>query len=214
MNWRAKILMGLLFWIMVIPLAQADNAKMTHIVFRIVDPSVPEGHFGLAPKEMWRVGTRYMRMEEVPDPERGIHGLIIVDEPHIFMINRYNNQGMHILDPGPTYNVHMPLFPFPKMSDISKLEFGGEWEFFSQRHARQMPNVKAGDHRYKSYMLEIDGASLILFTDETSNQPVQLALESDDAAYAIRYDTYETGLEPDMNLFKVPAGVKINEAEK
>jgi len=214
MNWRAKILMGLLFWIMVIPLAQADNAKMTHIVFRIVDPSIPEGHFGLAPKEMWRVGTRYMRMEEVPNPERGIHGLIIVDEPHIFMINSYDNRGTHILDPDPTFKVHMPIFPFPQASDISKLEFGGEWEFFSQRHARQMPNVKAGDHRYKSYMLEIDGASLILFTDETSNQPVQLALESDDAAYAIRYDTYETGLEPDMNLFKVPAGVKINEAEK
>ncbi len=214
MNWRAKIILGLLFWIMVVPPAQADNAKMTHIVFRIVDPQVPEGSFALVPREMWRLGTRYLRLEEAPDPGRGIHALIIVDQPHTFMINRYSNQGMHILDPGPTYNVHMPLFPFPKSSEISKLEFGGEWEFFVQRNARQMPNVNAGGSRYTTYMLEIDGAILVLFADETSGQPVQLALQSDNASYVIRYDTYESGLEPDMNLFKIPAGVKISEAEK
>ena len=213
MNWRAKIILGLLFWIMVAPPAQADNAKMTHIVFRIVDPQVPEGSFALVPREMWRLGTRYLRLEEAPDPGRGIHALIIVDQPHTFMINRYSNQGMHILDPGPTYNVHMPLFPFPNSSEISKLEFGGEWEFFAQRNARQMPNVNAGGSRYTTYMLEIDGAILVLFADETSGQPVQLALQSGNASYVIRYDTYEAGLEPDMNLFKIPAGVKISEAE-
>lgn len=214
MSWRTKLLAGLLFWIMVVPSAYADEGKMTHIVFRIVDPQIPEGSFALAPKEMWRIGTRYLRMEEAPDPDRGIHGLVVIDEPHIFMINRIDNQGMHILDPGPTYNVYMPLFPFPKSSDIFKLEFGREWEFFSQRQARQMPNVKSGDKRYKSYMLEIDGATLMLFTDATSNRPAQVAVESENATYAIRYDTYETGLEPDMNLFKVPAGVNIREAAK
>ena len=203
-----------MFWALIVPAAWADNSKMTHIVFRIVDPNTPEGHFALAPKELWRLGSRYMRMEEPPDPDRGIHGLVIVDEPNVFLINRYNNRGQHIVDPGPTFEVHMPIFPFPQDSEISKLEFGHEWEFFSQRKAQKMPNVKDGDKRYKSYLLEIEGVSLILFTDEATGQPAQLSLQSEKAAYMIRYETYETGLEPDMNLFKVPVGVKIFETEK
>ena len=214
MKRKIQFVTALLFWAWIVPAAWAGDSKMIHIVFRIVDPLVPVGHFALAPKEMWRLGSRYMRLEEAPDPDRGIHGLVIVDEPHIFIINRTNNQGMHILDPGPTFNVHMPIFPFPESSDIYKLEFGHEWEFFEQRKARSMPNVKDGDKRYKSYLLEIDGARLILFVDEATGQPAQLSLQAEKAAYVIHYETHETGLEPDMNLFKVPAGVKISEAEQ
>ncbi len=214
MKRKIQLLAALLFWTLIVSTVYAGDSKMTHIIFRIVDPNTPEGHFALAPKEMWRMGSRYMRMEEPPDPDRGVHGLIIVDEPHIFMINRYNNQGQHIVDPGPTFNVHMPIFPFPQDSDIYKLEFGHEWEFFKQRQAQSMPNVKDGDKRYKSYLLEIDGARLILFVDEATGQPAQLSLEAEKAAYVLHYDMYESGLEPDMNLFKVPAGVKISEAEK
>lgn len=214
MKGRIQFLAVLLLCLTVVRFAMADNSKMTHIVFRMADPQIQEGTFPAMPRELWRVGTRYVRMEEPPDPDRGIHGLIIVDEPHAFMINRYNNQGVHFVDPGPTFNVHVPIFPFSDSSDISKLEFGHEWEFFLQRNARSMPNVKAEGERYKSYMLEIDGAGLLLFTDETTGHPVQLSLRSGEATYVVHYETYQAGLEPDMNLFKVPAGVVITEAKQ
>lgn len=214
MKIKIYFLAGVFFWALIVSAAHADNAKMTHIVFRFVDPQVPEGHLARAPKEMWRIGLRYLRFEGPPDSDRGIHSLVIVDEPNVFMINRYNNQGQHIVDPGPTFEVHMPVFQFPESSEIHKLEFGREWEFFEQKKAQSMPNVKDGDKRYKSYLLEIDGTTLILFVDEATGQPAQLSLESGDAAYVVHYDLYESGLEPDMNLFKVPMGVKISEAEK
>jgi len=213
MHRRIYFLTALLFWAWIVPAAWADNGTMTHIVFRMVDPNIPEGHFAMAPKEIWRIDLQYMRMEEVPDPDRGIHGLVIVDEPNAFMINRYNNQGQHMVDPGPTFEVHMPIFPFRQSSETSKLEFGHELEFFSQRKAKKMPNVKAKGKRYKSYMLEIDGARLILFVDEVTGKPTQLSLKSGKDDYSVHYDIYESGLEPDMTLFKVPAGVKISEAE-
>lgn len=203
---------GLLFWMTGAVPALADDSKMTHLVFRFADPDVAENHFALKPRKMWRLGTRYFRMEEPPDPERGIHGLVIIDEPHAFMINRYNNRGMHMIDPGPTFIVHSPIFQYPKESEISKLEFGREVEFFERHNAQPMPDVNRQGKRYRARLLEIDEATLILFTDETSGHPALLTLESQTDAYQVHYETYETGLEPDMGLFKVPAGVKISEA--
>lgn len=214
MTWRKKFLMALVCWMLFVPLAHADDSKVTHIVFRFLDPEVPEGHFALAPREMWRLGTRYLRMEEPPDPEKGVHILIIVDEPNSFLINRTNQRGIHMVDPGPTFNVHMPIFQFPRTSELSKLEFGRELEFFETRKAQAMPNVNDGGTRYKAYQLEIEGALLILFTHKASGLPAQLSLESKQSSYWVQYEVYETGLEPDMNLFAVPAGTKISEAEK
>jgi len=220
MKVQIQLLAILLFWVLAIPSVQADNSKMTHIVFQFEDSDIPEGHFALAPKEMWRLGNRYLRMEEAPDPKHGIHGLVIADEPHIYIINRYNNQAQHIVDPGPTFEIHMPIFPSrPKKGEmnrekeISKLEFGNELEFFKQRKSRRMPNVLMKGKNYNAFMLTIDGADLFLFTDKTSGQPVQLTIQSEKESFVVHYEIYESGLKPDMELFKVPEGLKIIEAK-
>lgn len=213
MKRKLKLGIGLLFWIMMAGPAWADDAKMTHLVFRFVDPNVAADHFALAPREMWRLGTRYLRMEEPPDREKGLHGLVIIDEPHAYIINRTDNRGVHMVDPGPTFNVHMPIFPYPDTSEIHQLEFGREVEFFESHNAQPMPNVKAEGQRYQARLLEIDDATLILFTHEATGQPAQLTLESKMDSYRVHYETYETGLEPDMGQFRVPAGVMISDTE-
>jgi hypothetical protein len=213
MRGQIRFLAVLLFWAFTVPLAQADDSKMTHIVFQIVDSTLPEDHFALTPREMWRVGTQYLRIEEAPDPKRKIHGLVIVDEPDIHIINRYYNKSQHIVDPGPTFEMHMPVFPSHLPKEISKLEFGNELEFFQLRNARTMPSVKMNGKNHKTSMLKIDGADLVLITEEASGKPVQISVEFGKESFATHYKTYETGLEIDMNLFKVPEGVKIIEAK-
>ncbi len=213
MRGQIRFLAVLLFWALTIPPAQADETKMTHIVFRIVDADTPKDHFALAPKEMWRVGTQYLRVEEAPNPKRMIHSLIIVDEPHIYMINRYNNKAHHILDPDPMLEVHMPLFPSHLPEEISKLEFGNELEFFQQRNARPMSSVKMDGKSYKTSVLKIDGADLVMLIDDANGSPVQISVQFGGESFAFHYNTYETGLDPDLNLFKVPEGVSIIEAK-
>jgi len=50
-------------------------------------PDIPARSFATKPKVMYRAGTRYCRTEEAPDPENGIHGLAIVNEPDFWLVN-------------------------------------------------------------------------------------------------------------------------------
>ncbi len=212
MKGRLPFLGALLFWIWMAPWALAAEATMTHLIFRIADPNIPKEHFILKPKEVWRVGKQYLRLEELPDPQRRIHGLVIADQPDIYIINRYDNRGQHIKDPGPTHEMHLPVFPPDLPKEISGLEFGREREFFKEKNAKSMPRVNVDGKRYHSSRLEIEGVTLILFTGETTGMPAQISAETGKQTYTIQYDTYEVGLKPDMNLFKVPEGVTITEA--
>ncbi|MDH5763366.1 MAG: hypothetical protein OEZ51_10315 [Nitrospinota bacterium] len=220
MRRHTRFLAVLVLWGLIVPAAWADDSKMAHIIFRFEDSSNQQNHFARQPKEMWRVGTQYLRLEEKPNPETHIHLLLIANEPHIYMINQYNNQGQHILDPGPVFKMHMPIFSSNpekggsnKEKEISKLEFGTELEFFKKNNARSMPHVQMKGKIYNALMLTIDGADLFLFTDQSSGLPVQLSVQSEKDAFVVHYEVYEAGLEPDLDLFKVPVNINIVEAK-
>jgi hypothetical protein len=104
---------------------------MTKVEVFLEGPDIPAGSFATKPKVMYRAGTRYCRTEEAPDPENGIHGLAIVNEPDYWMVNLLKKTAQHAVDPGPTFNCHLPIFP-----DTEKdLEFGFELEYFKKKGA-------------------------------------------------------------------------------
>lgn len=94
--------------------SQETPKTMTKISIRGVEPAPNPESFEAQPKIFWRAGTRYARIAESSDPQKRIHGLVIIKEPDIWMINLFDNSGRHMIDPGPSLNVHIPVFPRPE----------------------------------------------------------------------------------------------------
>ncbi len=61
-------------------------------------------------------------------------------------------------------------------------------------------------------MLVVDGIQLTLYVG-MDGRPWQVAINTGERQWAIRYEVYEAGLEPDWSLFEPPDGVTIFEAE-
>ena len=61
---------------------------MTKLTVKVESPDIPKDSFAAQAKRMYRAGSRYCRIEENPDPQNGIHGLVIVNEPDSYLINR------------------------------------------------------------------------------------------------------------------------------
>ncbi len=58
---------------------------MMKIEVRLESPDVPPDSFGAKPKVRYRAGSRYCRIEEMPDPDHGIHGTMILNEPDFWI---------------------------------------------------------------------------------------------------------------------------------
>src|ERR1700733_11064825 len=61
--------------------------SMTKLSVRLQSPQIPEESFAAKPKIMYRAGNGYCRTEELPDTEHGVHGLMIINEPDVWMVN-------------------------------------------------------------------------------------------------------------------------------
>jgi hypothetical protein len=59
---------------------------------------------------MYRTGNGFCRAEELPDPEYGIHGLAIINEPEIWIVNLLSKTAQHYVDPASTFNRRMRMF--------------------------------------------------------------------------------------------------------
>lgn len=70
-----------------VALGQQPPDMMTKLTVRLQSPDIPEESFAAKPKTMYRTGNGYCRTEELPDPEQGIHGLMIINEPDVWMVN-------------------------------------------------------------------------------------------------------------------------------
>jgi hypothetical protein len=106
---RMKALLQITAGLLLCQFAQGGSNKppVTRIVTRYLSPVIQPGSFGAKPKTLYIASDGYSRTEEEPDPEQGVHGLIIVSEPDVWMINLFDHTGRHIVDPGPTYNVDL-----------------------------------------------------------------------------------------------------------
>jgi hypothetical protein len=139
---------------------------MTKIETVLQGPNIPAGSFATKPKVMYRAGTRYCRVEEAADTEHGVHGLLIVNEPDAWMVNLANKTARHIVDSGPTFDCHLPIFADDPDKDASGLEFGREMEFFKSRGATPREGSVLQGKQTTQYQVEIGGSKLALFTYE------------------------------------------------
>jgi hypothetical protein len=73
---------------------------MRKISIRAVEPKQEPDSFEAQPKVTWRAGNRYARVADAPDPKAHIHGLLIINEPNVWLINLYDKSVKQIVDTG------------------------------------------------------------------------------------------------------------------
>jgi len=190
-------------------LAVQAQEKMLFVEYRVVSPKLAPSNAESQARKLWLVGNKYMRFEDVPNPDTNIHGLIIVAEPDIWVIDRKTGKGQHSVDPGPGYSVHFPMLATETSARLKALEFGGELEFFQGNGANELASQVVEGVTCRVLALTLDDRELFLFLRK-DGKPFQITVKSDAAEYSIRILKYDSGMQPDLGLFKPPPGMKFD----
>jgi hypothetical protein len=164
--------------------AQQPPKTMTKVEVVLQSPDAPNGSFASKPKVFYRAGNRYCRAEEAPDPEQGIHGLMIISEPDYWMVNLFAKTARHGVDPGPTFNCRLVIFAngTPDSLDeeskqIMQLEFGRELEFFKSKGSIPDKGPVLQTKETTVYRVKIGSTALALFTHGTPERPLAVAAQ-------------------------------------
>ncbi len=180
--------------------------KMLYVEYRVLSPALPPSSAESQTRKLWLVGNKYMRFEDVPNPGTGVHGLIIVAEPNIWVIDRKSNQGQRSVDPGPSHAVHFPMLATESSARLRQLEFGGELAFFQQNGARELASQVVDGVTCRVFAMEVDERELLLYLRK-DDKPFQITVKNDSGEYSVRILKYEPDTKPDLGLFKPPVGV-------
>jgi hypothetical protein len=163
---RMKALLQITAGLLLCQFAQGGSNKppVTRIVTRYLSPVIQPGSFGAKPKTLYIASDGYSRTEEEPDPEQGVHGLIVVSEPDVWMINLFDHTGRHIVDPGPTYIVHHNILEQEAPKEFATLEFGKEVAFFRNHKATSLPSREIDHVRCDASEFKREPYRIILYT--------------------------------------------------
>jgi hypothetical protein len=212
---------SLLLFIVLRAIAVGEQSPewMTKLSVRLQRPEIPEESFAAKPKLMYRAGNRYCRTDELPDPENGIHGLVIINEPDVWMVNLLTKTARHFVDPGPTFNCHLAVFAGEQVKSTAdmknpllELEFGQEIAYFKAKGATVKQGSVLRDKPTSVYTLGVGDSQLFLFTTGTPERPWAVARHHGNISEIFWYGTYEQ-LPFDPKLFAKPEDVKIEEVK-
>jgi len=192
---------------------------MTKVEVTMHSPDIPEASFAAKPKVFYRAGDGYCRIEEASDPERGMHNLMITNEPDYWMVNLITKTAQHSIDPGPSFNCHLPVFAYgspqsldEETKEIRELEFGRELEFFKSKGAVPEEGPVLANHETIVYKAKVGTAVLTLFVAKSPELPVAVSLRRGDKNDIFLYSLYAR-TEFDPKLFAKPANVKIEDSK-
>jgi hypothetical protein len=188
---------------------------MTHVIAQMSGPNISADSFAAKPKVYWRASNQYCRIDEEPDPEKGIHGRIIMNEPDAWLVNLADNTAKHLLDPGPTFNCRLPIFPVDMetaKSKVGELEFGRELEFFKANGAKLIDGPKL-EFKANYYEVAIGDSVLKLVERADIHAPIMIGLIRGDKAFWVRYLLWNDQVPFKADLFEKPTGVKVEDTK-
>jgi hypothetical protein len=194
------------------PAANAAEKSMVYIEYRFIAVNIKPGSFEASVRKLWRYADSYARLEEAPNPQTGIHGLLIANAPNSYLINRYTKVARHVVDPGPTYNVVIPVFPSEREGKLKGLQMGRELAFFQANGAAPAPDEPIDTAMCSVLRAKVGDSDIKLFLDKRSKQPRQVSLRNPRSEYSVRYALYRTDLPVDLSLFSVPKDVQVTRA--
>ena len=191
---------------------------MLKLTVRLQSAAAPPGSFPAQPKTLYRAGSRYCRIEEMPDTENNIQGLLITSAPDTWMVDLIAKTARHTLEQASPSACKLQIFGLAvdtkpgdaEKDPLNKLEFGRELAFFKENGATGEKGPTFQGHDTTGYRLNIDQSKLVLFTSGSPEKPVGLVMARDSQPEMFLYDKYEE-LKFDPKLFEKPADVKIVE---
>lgn len=189
-------------------------ARMLKVVTTIDAPDISDNHFVHEPKTLYRLGEGKGRVEESKNPESGLHLLIVVDEPHIWIVNLAQRQGQYQHDPGPTFYFRARIFDntATQSSFIRSLEIGCEVAWMREAGAKATSTVHPGLGAVSKLEFVENQERLVLF--EQNGKPISLELYGPAGwAMTMNYLAYESDLKPKQQLFTKPAGITFSYEE-
>lgn len=191
-------------------------AMLTRMVVRNISPGLAAAAPAAQPRSIWRKGSTQLRTEEVPDPSRGVHNIVVVSSPDIWMINMTGRSGQHSVDPGPTYEVRAPILPVGSgmPGELIQLEYGCEAEFVAARMPGAPRPVAWGIEAAQLHTAVFGEHELSILMHVRRKAPLMVVYaKGGQAAFAIRYDEFRSGLPDRPDLFAPPKNVRIMEAQ-
>lgn len=181
--------------------------KLVRIVTEDVGLTAEEKAKPQASRVIYRLGRKHLRHEQ--------DGIVsIVDIPHVWTLDTSNNTAEHGVDPDPTPALRAPLFDGEGMpEDISAIEIGCEPAFITDPATTHEPvpseKVKGMQHSRTSGEWRI-----VLLTRDDKTVPVGALISfKGRVVRSIRYRAYEYPDTVPPDLFKLPAGVTVTEAQ-
>lgn len=193
-------------------MAECAPEKMIKIVFRDATPGIPPESFAAQPKILYRLGSHYQRMEEAPDRENGIHGLIVSNKRDHWMVNLADKTGQHIVDTAESYDSHAPILGGPG-TPFAEFEFGCEVGYMRAQGIKPTPAV-VGERNLLQYEHSAGELTVRLMVIAETGVPDAIGLFQDrELVYFLRYVVYEPGLETNASLFERPSGISYVEAK-
>ncbi len=125
------------------PSTQPEPAGTTRLVYHYVSPKVKPGTFQAQPRVVYRADRYHLRIEEPPDEEQRIHGIIICNNRDSWMINLFDRSAIHIRDDGPTFESHDPIVSgLPHNDPAWQFEMARELEFMREHGKRSAKTGK------------------------------------------------------------------------
>jgi hypothetical protein len=181
---------------------------MLKIVTRLSMPSVDPASFPAQPKTLYRLGTRYGRLEEGANPATGIHSLAVVNEPDVWLVNRVDRTGRHVVDPGPSLNFRAQVFGGDGVpAAVRDLELGCEQAFLDANAARPAGTDSVRGQECALQRVEVGEFRVAICLATATRAPRRITIHQGDRLHlSLDYDSYEV-LPTDLGLFERPAGI-------
>jgi hypothetical protein len=179
---------------------------------RNISPGVPAAARGAQPRQIWRMGSLYLRSEEQPDPLRGDQAVVIIAEPDIWMVNLATREGRHTVDPGPVLEVRAPILPMSTdlPPTFRTLEFGCEAVFVARHAPTPERTVAWGAAKATLHTVTVGTQSVALLMDLRRERPLMISYQRDGKpVFVLRYDDYRLNLPERPDLFAPPKNVKL-----
>jgi hypothetical protein len=165
--------------------------------------------FVKTPKTLYRSGETLGRIEEAKNPETGMHLLMVVNEPDLWMVDLSDMTGQHAVDPGPSLVFRAPILNNIKSKYWNNFEFGCEVPFMNAVGSKPVETENGG----RLYTHAHEGVTAKLFVDK-NDIPQRVELVSPDIEFAVAYRSFEELRDAPADLFAKPAGVTFVEANE
>jgi hypothetical protein len=169
-------------------------------------PGVAPDSFASAPRTLYRSGELLGRMEEPPNPETGLHLLFVINGADIWVVNRNDRTGQHLVDAGPDVGFGAPILSDIKSEYWNNFEYGCEVPFMTAVGAAPQETPDGG----RLYVHTKEGITARLFATK-DGRPARLELSGPGNDFSLVYKVFEEVAEPPADLFAKPVGVQFVE---